>query len=288
LKNALDDDNIRLDQALNELGERLERVSDTAGLDAQVLLAHITGKPRSWILAHLEESLHRDSIIRLVEAVERLEQGEPLPYILGRWEFYGLDFIVSRAVLIPRPETELLVDNAIRWLEAHSQKNQAADVGTGSGCIAVALAVKNPNLRILAADISWDALQIASQNIERHGVADQVYPVRCDLLTPVGTKLDLICANLPYIAEETLAGLDVFRREPALALAGGRDGLDLIRRFLEGAVDLLHSKGLLLAEIEASQGEAVKKLAEQNFSEASIEILQDFSGHDRLLKIEGK
>jgi release factor glutamine methyltransferase len=288
LNTAPDFENLRLDEVLKTLRERLAGVSETAGLDAQVLLAHITGKPRAWVLAHLEDNLGQDAARHLRTAVDRLIRGEPLPYILGRWEFYGLDFIVSPAVLIPRPETELLVENAIHWMAANPGKNRAADVGTGSGCIAVTLAVYNPLVRVVAADISRAALQVASQNIERHGVKAQVYPVECDLLTPAGSRFDLICANLPYISQETLPGLKVFYQEPPLALAGGLDGLTLIRRLLTDAVQLLHPGGLLLAEIEASQGGAAYKIADQYFQGASIEILKDLAGNDRLLKIVSK
>jgi release factor glutamine methyltransferase len=288
LKDNQDHEDIRLDEALINLKERLGKVSETAGLDAQVLLAHVTGKPRSWVLAHADECLQRDASRRLAAAVERLEQGEPLPYVLGQWEFYGLKFIITPAVLIPRPETEILVEFALDWLVRKKNRIRAVDAGTGSGCIAVALAVNNPLVQVLAADISWDALQVAAQNIKRHAVMDRVLPIQSDLLAPVGTDLDLVCANLPYIPDETLKGLDVYHREPTLALSGGKEGLTLIHRFLEEAAKRLNLNGLVLAEIEANQGKPAANIAQQYFPEDSIKILKDYSGHDRLLAIERK
>jgi release factor glutamine methyltransferase len=284
----VDAENFCLGDVVAMLRARLAGLSDTAGLDAQVLVAHIAGKSRAWILAHPDEYLAKDAVNRLNQALSRLEKGEPLPYVLGQWEFYGLDFIVTPGVLIPRPETELMVENAGRWLEQNPGVHRAADIGAGSGCISVALAVNHPNLHILSADISWDALQVAGRNIEKHQVQDRVHLVQCDLLAPFGVNLDLICANLPYIADEVLARLDVFHREPSIALSGGGDGLALVRRFIKSSSGLLNPGGLLLAEIESTQGEAVKRLAEGCFPQSQVQILHDYSGHDRLLRIESR
>jgi len=150
-----------LSQVLDQVRERLQGVSETAFLDAQVLLAHVLGRNRAWVMAHPEATLTLEQRNQLKIALERLIVGEPLPYVLGCWEFYGLEFAVTPAVLIPRPETELLVEQALVWLEQHPGRRLAADVGAGSGCIAVTLARKIPDLEVLASDISLEALRVA-------------------------------------------------------------------------------------------------------------------------------
>ncbi len=271
---------------LATLTARLKLLSDTPALDAQTLLAHVTGKPRAWLLAHPELTLTPEQERALEAALARLERGEPLPYVLGHWEFYGLDFLVTPDVLIPRPETELLVEHAIEWLTAHPGRRLAADVGTGSGCIAVALASHVPDLRVIATDISPAAIEIARRNARRLGVEGRLEFHCCDLLPEPPLPLDVLCANLPYIPSATLRGLDVYRREPSLALDGGPDGLDLIRRLLQIAPRHLSPGGLVLMEIEASQGAAALALAYDAFVDARITLHQDLAGRDRLLSIQ--
>jgi release factor glutamine methyltransferase len=271
---------------LRHIRQRLQPVSDTPALDAQVLLAHVLEVSRSWLLAHPEAELSGEAENRLQAALARLESGEPLPYVLGHWEFYGLDLSLSPDVLIPRPETELLVEQAIDWLKAHPQRRRAADVGSGSGCIAVALAVHVPDLRLVAGDISLAALKIAQRNAVHHHVAERIDFLASDLLPPVATHFDLICANLPYIPTKVLKSLAVYRSEPSLALAGGLQGLDLIQRLLFSAPSRLAQGGLILLEIEASQGEAACRLATQAFPQAKVHLLQDLAGRDRLVRVE--
>jgi release factor glutamine methyltransferase len=273
------------------LRQRLQKVSDTPSLDAQVLLAHIMGKSRSWLLAHPQARLNMVQSQALEEALLRLEQGEPLPYVLGHWEFYGLDFIVSPAVLIPRPETELLVEQALAWLRHHPQHRRVADVGTGSGCIAITLAVHIPDVQVLATDLSPDALRLAQTNAQKHGVAERIHFVQADLLppsdlSPLPGPLDLILANLPYIPTQRLPTLNVTRWEPILSLDGGADGMALIRRLLHLIPGKLAADGLLLLEIDASQGRAVASLAQSIFPQARVQVLTDLSGLDRLVRIE--
>jgi release factor glutamine methyltransferase len=258
----------------------------SASLDAQVLLAHILQKPRAWVLAHPEAHLSVEQQQELRQAVERLTAGEPLPYILETQEFFGLVFKVSRATLIPRPETELLVEHALAWLKLNPGRCTAADVGTGSGCIAVCLAVHAPWVRVLAADISWEALRTARLNIHRHQVHQKVQLIQADLLPASPQSIDLLCANLPYIPTAALRGLEVYGREPALALDGGEDGLQVIRRLLARARQFLAPGGLALFEIEATQGDNALRLGSEIFPGAAIQIRQDLAGHDRLLVIE--
>ncbi len=280
------------------------KLTDTPNLDVQVLLAHVLDKPRSWVLAHPETPLTRNQVTALKTLVARLERGEPLPYVLGKWEFCGLEFEVTPDVLVPRPETELLVERAISWLrqrlainrqarDAKSAKAdwgilRAIDVGTGSGCIAIALAVIVPELQVIATDISPAAVELARRNAARRGVDKHIEFFCCNLFPPLPNfqSFSMIVANLPYIPTETLRGLRVYGREPTLALDGGADGLDLIRRLLAEAPHYLAPGGLLLMEIEASQGAKVLSLACDAFSEAKIHLHQDLSGHDRLVEVQ--
>jgi release factor glutamine methyltransferase len=205
-----------------------------------------------------------------------------LPYVLGSWEFYGLDFKITPDVLIPRPETELLVGKAIDWLRAHPGQRWGADVGTGSGCIAVTLAQQVEDLRLTASDISYAALRVAKFNAWRYELMDRIHFLQVDLLPPVSKAFDLICANLPYIPTATLRTLSVSKREPSIALDGGEDGLDLIKRLLEESRHKIAPGGSMLLEIEASQGSRGKELAEKLFPEGRAQVWADLAGHERL------
>lgn len=265
---------------------RLGGASETNGLEAQVLLGHVLGRSRAWILAHPEADVPPSDGERLAELLERLANGEPLPYLTGEQEFYGLPFFVSPEVLIPRPETELMVEQALDWLSAHPDRRRAADVGTGSGCIAVTLAVHVPDLMATAVDVSLAALQIARRNAERHAVTSRIGWVQSDLLNAVRGSFDLVCANLPYIPTGTLETLTVSRHEPWLALCGGPEGVTLISALLADAPRWLAPGGLLLLEIEAREGPSVRELAQTAVQDAEVTVLQDLAGHDRLVRIE--
>lgn len=274
-----------LKDAIIQSTQVLKTASDTHLLDAHVLLAQILKKNRAWIMAHAEYELNIEEVDKLDHALDELKQGTPLPYVLGTWEFYGLDFLLTPDVLIPRPETELLVGRAIDWLKEHAERRWAADVGTGCGCIAVALAYRIGDLRITASDISMAALKLARFNGWRHEVKNRIDFIQADLLPPVSKAYDLICANLPYIPTETMKGLEVFGREPSLALDGGVDGLDYIRRLLEESLHRIAPGGSMLLEIEASQGAQARQLAEKTFPAGSVQVRTDFAGHERLLEI---
>ena len=269
-----------------ELVERLAGVSQTPNLDAQLLLAHVVGVNRSWVLAHPEALLSAQETAAIAEKIARLEAGEPLPYVIGEWEFYGLKFQISPAVLIPRPETELLVEKALLWLRAHPGEHLAADVGTGSGCIAVALAKNHPSLRVIASDISLPALEIARVNIKLHHLEARIECVQADLFPPTAVRFSLICANLPYIPANNLRRLKVHRWEPHVALRGGQDGLELIRKLVAQLPQSQAGYSLLLLEIEARQGEAVREIASAAYPRAKIELIPDLAGNDRLVAAE--
>jgi release factor glutamine methyltransferase len=220
-----------------------------------------------------------------------LEQGESFPYVLGYWEFFGLDLEVTPDVLIPRPETELLVEKAVAWLQESPVRRTVADVGTGSGAIAVSIAVSVPECQVLATDLSRKALQVAKKNAIKFDVHRQIDFLQCDLLPahiaslPTERHFDLICANLPYIPTSTLERLPIFGREPTLALDGGADGLETIRRLLNIAPEWLAPNGMILLEIESTRGIQALNMACDLFSEATIHLHQDLAGQDRLLEI---
>ncbi len=260
-------------------------VSETARLDSQVLLAHILGRSRTWLLAHPEVELSQEQLAVLERSVERAAAGEPLPYIIGGWEFFGHWLELSPATLIPRPETELLIERAIRRLSGVGS-GRVADVGTGSGCIAISLALALPTLRVLAVDRSAEALQVARRNAARLGVSSRIGFVQSDLLPPLAQPLDLLCANLPYIPTAELDHLPVARFEPRNALDGGPDGLMLIRRLLSTIGPSLAPGAMLLLEIEAGQELPALDLARSMFPGARVEVLPDLAGRARLLEIE--
>jgi len=263
-----------------------------------VLLAHVLKVSRTHLLAHPERVLTASEQAAYEVLVQRCAQGEPLFYLIGRREFYGLDFQVDRRVLIPRPETELLVERALSLVTPAST---IVDVGTGSGCIAVTLAVRLSDDRrpssvvgrrssvIYATDISPAALEVAQANAARHGVAGRITFLQGDLLAPLPGPVDLIVANLPYVARAEWGGLGAERNvvefEPAVALDGGRDGLDLFRRFFKQAPAYLAPGGAILLEIGAGQAEAVVRLAQAAFPAAEIATTRDYAGLERIVSV---
>jgi release factor glutamine methyltransferase len=274
--------------------------TDQDALDSQILLSHIIGHPRTWLLSHLDAPLTPPQLDSATQAFARLQAGTPLPYILGHWEFFGLDLNVTKDVLIPRPETELLVEKAIAWIKASSQRTSIADIGTGSGAIAIALATQLPDVHILATDISPAALNVARSNAKKFNVEKQIDFIECDLFPDDGpwtagdlassivrrpSSFNLICANLPYIPTQTLHALPIYGHEPTLALDGGADGLDVYRRLLKLVPQRLAPRSMMLFELEASQGTSAFNLAYDMLDEVSIQLHQDFAGHDRLLEI---
>lgn len=271
---------------LSDLKKQLAGVSETPALDAQTLASFVLKKPRSWVLAHPETRLDSHQLATLTRAIQQLQAGVPLPYVLGRQEFFGLAFEVNPAVLIPRPETELLVEHAITWLQANPSRRRAADIGTGSGCIAVTLATRVPDVVITATDVSLPALRTARMNALRHAVAARVHFIQAALLSGLHAPFDLVCANLPYIPSRKLSHLRVVRHEPRLALDGGIDGLTHIRALLEDAPRWLAPGGLLLLEIESGQGMTAPALAHQYLPQSRTRVLLDLAGLPRLLVIQ--
>lgn len=257
---------------------------DAPRLTAEVLLADVSHLTRTQLLARPEQNLPSDALAHFDRLVERAVAGEPLAYIVGHREFCGLDFTTDARALVPRPETELLVELALRGLPENAL---VADVGTGTGCIAVAIAVRAPTARLTALDISHEALVLAHRNAQRHKVADRITFTYADLIKNASrAAFNLICANLPYVATDELDSLPVVKYEPRLALDGGPDGLTLIRHLLVDAPRVLLPQGRLLLEIGATQGKAAFALAGAFFPNARVRLHKDLAGLDRIVEVQ--
>ena len=270
-------------EALEGASLQLRPHSDSPGSDAQLLLGEALGKPRAWILAHSESDLSGVQLAEFETSLVEVLGGAALPHVLGWWEFYGRRFQLEPQVLIPRPETELLIEHALnRAVPATS----ILDVGTGSGCIAVTLALELPESHVTASDLSWEALKVARRNIEDHDVSQQVTLVNSNLVDAFVGPFDLICANLPYIPTDQLAQLEVARREPIMALDGGSSGTEFIYEVLERLPGILAMGGCALFEIDPNQSAGVVDQAGTSLPYAGLRIEKDLAGRDRLLVIE--
>lgn len=284
-------------RALLAVSRRLREAGiDTGQLDAAVLLGFVLGVNKAWLYAHPDRHLNEVELSRFEDLVRQRMRHVPVAYLVGFKAFYGLDITVDSRVLIPRPETELLVERVlteVRRLIADGQSRpRVADIGTGSGAIAVALAVNAPELIIYATDVSDDALEVAAQNFWRYGVGEQVQLLPGALLDPLPEPVDIIVANLPYIATADLKSLppQVRTFEPILALDGGPDGLQVIGKLLamlatpQGRAKL-RPGGSVYLEIGAGQGAAAKQLAQTMLPDADVELQVDYSGLDRVLVV---
>lgn len=274
--------------AWREAAARLAAVSDSPQLDAQVLLSCLMNLGRAVLLAYPERELTADQHARYAAWIEAAASGVPLPYLTGRRAFYRHEFTVTPDVLIPRPETECLVEAALAWAQQRAPGGSGltlADIGTGSGAIALSLAAELPGATVHATDISPAALDVARQNAEQFRLRNVRFH-QGDLLDalPADLRPDLIAANLPYIPAAVLKTLPVARHEPRLALDGGPDGLALIRRLLTQASGRLAPEGCLLLEIGADQGAAVHDLCIRAFPGAHVRVIQDYAGRDRVVE----
>jgi release factor glutamine methyltransferase len=268
--------------------ERLIRAGippDQAGIDAEVLIRHVLGWDRAKYLASRHEPLPSTASFPFEAALAERERRVPVAYITGHREFWGLDFDVSPAVLIPRPESELIVEAALTFLSDAEARLRIADIGTGSGCLAVSLAYERPHATLLATDVSEDALAIARRNAERHGVSGRIRFARTSFLTEIQGPFDLIVANPPYVPRSHQATLspDVRDHEPAVALFGrGEDGLDDVRELLGQSATRLAPSGRLMMEFGSGQGDAVRAGAERAGLDI-VDILRDLQGYERTL-----
>lgn len=275
---------MKISEAISESRRRLSFAgTDEARLEAELLASEVTGRGRAWLFLHADEELTPAQAARLDALLSRRFRREPLPYILGRAEFYGLTLRVTPVALIPRPETEILVEATIARAQ-HSGAQLIVDVGAGSGAVAVALAARMPQARVAAVDLSLEALRLARENALAHGVTDRVHLVCSDLLGGLRGEFGCIAANLPYIRADEFAALqpEVRDYEPRSALDGGADGLDLIRRLSQQLLGHLRTGGFAALEVGAGQAPAVTNLL-RTVGLCAIEVLRDYAGIERVV-----
>jgi release factor glutamine methyltransferase len=259
-------------------------------LESELLLRHVLDLDRVQFFIEYDSPINPEREEYFWRLIERRLKNEPAAYIMGHREFYGLDFYVNNNVLIPRPETELLVDKVLELIP-HYSLCVVADIGTGSGAIAVSIATATAkgtgysDVKIYATDISAAALEVASENCRRHGVADRVRLLQGDLLEPLPCPVDLIAANLPYVTSSDLKKVNTSGFEPVLALDGGPDGLDIIRRLCAQLPGRLNAGGSVLLEIGQGQAETVTGILRNIFPSARIEVMPDLAGVGRVVKI---
>jgi release factor glutamine methyltransferase len=272
---------LTLKQALGKARDILSRNGiEDAPLESELLLRHALKIDRVQLYVDLEKELSPRQERSFQNLLKRRLSGEPAAYITGHREFYGLDFIVNPAVLIPRPESELLVETALAIAKDH-HVSIIADIGTGSGALAISLALEAPRAKIYATDISTAALRIARLNCRRHGVADRVLLLEGDLLEPLPEPVDIIVANLPYVRKSELEP----QSEPPLALDGGADGTEVIEKLCRQAGGRLKPGGWLLLEIGQGQGEEVKHILHNIFPGGEIRVSPDLAGIERVVSL---
>jgi release factor glutamine methyltransferase len=277
---------IRIIEWITRARHQLSGISDSPGLDSELLVAKVKNRDRTWVLSHPEHWIEPGEERTLQIILDRRLSGEPLPYILEEWEFYGRIFSLNSSVLIPRPETEILVEAALAWLHDHPDCRQALDVGTGSGVIAISLASEITDLEMTASDISPQALEMAETNASKYHLSTRIRFCKSDLLTDVPGTFHLVCANLPYIPTDKLNNSPNLSFEPVSALDGGANGLGVIKRLLGELPEKLNHPALALLEIQYDQAEILKPIAGANFPAARVDILLDLSGLPRTLRIE--
>ena len=259
-----------------------------ARLEAEVMVMNVMRMPRQDLFAHQEDEATTQHEQDIQGILDRRRTREPLAFILGYREFYGINLLVNSDVMVPRPETETMVEHALfmALMGMESAQLVIADVGTGAGAIAINLAIHIPAARIYAVDLTDPVLNVASYNIRSHNVADRVTLCQGDLLEPVPEKVDLIVANLPYIPSARIPTLQPeVQWEPRTALDGGEDGLDLVRRMMAQATARLNEQGIILLELDPEQMPVASEIALRNFPEATVSVEQDLARRDRILVV---
>lgn len=261
-------------------------------LEAEILLCFILQISHEYLITHPEREINTELVLEFQKYCEARVSGIPIAYLTHHKEFFGLDFYVDERVFIPRPETELLVEQAISFLQPTSYKLQTIlDIGTGSGCIAISIAKKLPHARFVAVDISEGALEVARKNAKFHGVSSRIEFIKYDLL-PCDFAFDGIVANLPYIgtSENHLVSREVLEHEPQEALFSGENGLELYERLFAQVCDLRHAQAdkapkWLIGEMGFLQQEALEKLIHKYFGNISVQFTNDLSGLPRMFSI---
>ncbi|GAB1420246.1 peptide chain release factor N(5)-glutamine methyltransferase [Anaerolineales bacterium] len=266
-------------------GKQALQESDSPALDAQILLCELLGKDRVYLFTHPEEELEETVWLNFQQQIEQAQQGKPVAYIIGKRAFYDRELLVSPAVLIPRPETEILVEEAIAFAR-HLGEINIVDIGSGSGAIAICVKAHCPRATVYAIDVSPEALEIAQQNADLQEV--EIHFHQGDLAEPLsqaGIKVHLLLANLPYIPSKTVLKLAVSQYEPHLALDGGIDGLELIDQLLKQCPLVCEDGALILMEIGADQGETALALAKRWLKTSQVSLIKDYAGYNRFLRI---
>ena len=274
--------------AREEAIARLRAAGDpTAALDADLLLAHVCGISKEALYAHGDARLSGRQRAEYDELVRRRGEGEPVAYLRGWKEFFGLRFAVDPRVLIPRPETEVLVEAGLAFIEA-TERTRVADVGTGSGAVAVALAAHAPFARVIATDASAEALEVARANVAAHGLEERIELRSGDLLEPLGAPVDLLLANLPYLRDDDVAELTgertSLRFEPRMAVVAGPDGLDVIRRAVAQLPARLAAGGAAYFECDPPQAAEVERLLRETLG-AATRAIPDLTGSPRVVEV---
>jgi release factor glutamine methyltransferase len=255
--------------------------SDSARLDAEVLLANVLGLRRLDRYLKFDRPLTETELTAYRGLVGRRAKGDPVAYLVGHKEFMGLDFEITPDVLVPNPDTEVLVLRAVAIARESDRPLRVADVGTGSGCIAIAVAHYAPNTQVWASDVSPEALEVAARNVAKHRLADRVHLGRGDLLQPLSGAFDLVCANLPYVAAGTSLPAEV-TAQPARALYAEQGGAALVTRLLDEAPPRLNPGGRVLAELDPTVVAAAAESAGRKF--AGYRVHRDLRGHERVLE----
>lgn len=263
---------------------------DSPRLSAELLMCSVLSMSRIELYTQFDKIVSNDNLDQLHNLIKRAAQNEPVAYLIGKTEFYSIEFDIKKACLIPRPETELLVERAIDFLRGREGRQFVCDLCTGCGCIAVAIAKNFPSAQIIATDISSAALETAEKNIKKYGFKDRIKLLCGDLFDPLipqieDEKFDLIVCNPPYVnaADYEALAKNVKDFEPREALYGGIDGLDVYRRIIRSVDEFLKPDSALMLEIGYSQGPAVRELLEKTQVFSEIQIEKDFSNNDRIV-----
>lgn len=256
---------------------------ENSTLKAKILLANILKVKKEYLLIHSEEQVKQEDKIKYENCIKELIKGKPLQYITNKQEFMGLNFYVDENVLIPQPDTEILVEKAIEIAET-TQKNKILDMCTGSGCIAISLAKKINNVQITAVDISNSALNVANKNAINNNVENKIKFINSDMFNNIEEKFDIIVSNPPYIETETINKLEIeVQNEPHVALDGGIDGLKFYKIIANNAFEYLNENGYLLLEIGYNQQESVTQLLQDTGKYKNIETIKDLGGNYRVV-----
>ncbi len=274
------------------VGYFTEKKIDSPRLTAEMLLSFVLDMKRIELYMHFDKLVEKQQLDKLRSLVKRCIANEPVQYLVGSCEFYSMTFFVSPDCLIPRPETELLVERAVEFLRTRTTlgSQNVCDLCTGSGCIASAIAKNYPNCKAIATDICAQALAVAAKNVAKYNLTEKVALLRGDLFEPLINHLDvrqfdLLVCNPPYVSRGEYENLDAKVRnyEPALALNGGADGLDIYRRIISQVAEHLKPGGALMLEIGCLQGDAVKKLLENTNAFGLLKVEKDFNNNDRIV-----